>query len=162
LASEKVTEQAREIHTSVRALQQYMGRCFHGELRTRTDEAMPELTLPQFNTLKTLHEKGGLTIKELAEELHVSAPSASAMADRLVDMHLLSREHCESDRRAVRVCLTPEAEDNINIFTAFFLQSLIRLLEKLGPEMSAQWCEIYKRIRAILAEEEAGAAWAEK
>jgi len=45
-----------------------------------------ELTSPQMTALMTVRERGQVTIKELAEGLGVSAPSASVMVDRLVEM----------------------------------------------------------------------------
>ena len=38
------------------------------------------------NLLMAVRERGTTTVRELAEAMHVSAPSISAMVDRLVDV----------------------------------------------------------------------------
>ncbi len=45
-------------------------------------------------------------MKELADALHVSSPSATTFADRLVEMKYLTRTHDAENRRIVRLKLT--------------------------------------------------------
>lgn len=65
-------------------------------------EPLPRaISLPQLSILLTLQERGPLTVSDLAHLLSVSTPSASAIADRLVDHGLIERERDETDRRYV-------------------------------------------------------------
>ena len=65
-----------------------------------------ELTVPQLRMLHTLYQHGEMNMKQLSELLHVSPPSATMTADRLVDLRLISRKDDPRDRRGVQVYLT--------------------------------------------------------
>ena len=95
-------EQAKELLRTIRVLQnklikRHFPRCHAREM----DGEIPELTLAQMNTIGVVRDSGQLTVKELAQAMHVSAPSASAMVDRLVEMDALTREQSRVDRREV-------------------------------------------------------------
>ncbi|NJL72402.1 MAG: MarR family transcriptional regulator [Candidatus Competibacteraceae bacterium] len=115
------------------------------------------LTFPQFNMLMVLREKGEATIKDLAEALQVSAPSASTMVDRLVDLGVVDRSQSVVDRRTVLVRLMEPGEAAMTQFEECVLQGLSQLLERLGPEMAETWCNIYRRIGNLLQEDASGA-----
>lgn len=66
-----------------------------------------DLSMAQVHVLATLHQHGDMTVGALAEALSISAPSASTLADRLVERGLVGRERCEDDRRTVRLSLSP-------------------------------------------------------
>jgi len=90
------------------------------------------------------------TITGLAEELNVSAPSASAMVDRLVEKNAVQRIRSEKDRRQVVVSLTEPAQDYADRFEQAMLQSFIQLIEKIGPQLAEQWCEVAGKIEKRL------------
>jgi DNA-binding MarR family transcriptional regulator len=69
-----------------------------------------ELSMAQVHVLATLHEHGEMTVGALADALSISAPSASSLADRLVERDLLQRRRNEDDRRSVRLSLSPTGE----------------------------------------------------
>ena len=69
-----------------------------------------DLSMAQLHVLATLHEHGEMTVGALAEALSISAPSASSLADRLVERALVSRERSEDDRRTVRLALSPTGQ----------------------------------------------------
>jgi DNA-binding MarR family transcriptional regulator len=104
--------------------------------------------------LLTVRERGQVTIKELAEALQVSAPSASAMVDRLVEMGALTREQNPNDRREVAVALSPQAQQVTAMMEEGLLGGIVDLIEKLGPEYAAMWCKVYDKIGKILAKNE--------
>ena len=117
----------------------------------RTEDAPPpELTVPQFNALVAVRDRGQVTIKELAMALGVSAPSASTMVDRLLELAMVSRRQSEADRREVIVALTPEGEQAACRLEAVLLRGICELLDRLGPDHAAKWVEVYARIREVL------------
>ncbi|HEY8675726.1 MAG TPA: MarR family transcriptional regulator [Candidatus Dormibacteraeota bacterium] len=61
----------------------------------------------QLHVLGVLREVGPITVSQLASRLGISAPSTSAMVDRMVDAGLVERARSEEDRRVVSVWLTP-------------------------------------------------------
>ncbi len=142
--------QARELQQTVRLIQRRFARLY--AQRRRSSEAAPicELTFPQLNAMHVVRERFEITIKDLAEVLQVSAPSASSMVDRLVNLGMLEREHSQKDRRVVLVRLSAEGDRNLYDQDDHMLRSIVVLLERLGPEHSQQWLEVCQRIREIL------------
>jgi DNA-binding MarR family transcriptional regulator len=74
------------------------------------------------------------------------------MVDRLVDKGVLSREHSTEDRRKVVVRISPEAVKKIESVETRVLQLFEKLVQKLGPETTQQWCRVLKRINAVLSD----------
>lgn len=148
-------EQAREIYRTVRLLKSRM--CRHFEERDREVEGAGnrfDVTFAQFNVLMVIEERGVVSLKELAEVLHVSPPSASAMVDRLVEMGMVIREQSPVDRREVRIRLSEGAMVHFQEMESQILEYLARLLGKLGPGYARQWCDVYGRVNEILQSEE--------
>jgi len=149
-------EQARTIYEAIRLLRNWIS-ARHVCRMARHGRKPPclDLTTPQMNTLMAIRERGQVTIKELAAALHVSAPSASTMVDRLVDMGLLTRQQSRVDRRAVVVRIPPMIARSLERAEKEFLQSLTELLRRVGPEYATRWCDVYGRVRDVLKEETA-------
>lgn len=67
-----------------------------------------EIHMGQIHALFLIQERSGITMKELAEALRVSSPSATSFVDRLVKLKLVERQNDEQNRRLVRLKITPE------------------------------------------------------
>lgn len=146
--------QAREIYRTVRVLKDRLCHKFQERARDSNGTDLGnELTFVQTNVLMAIDERGDLSIKELADVLHVTAPSASAMVDRLVEMGMLIREQSQHDRREVRVRLSETGGIHFQDMERQILDYIRALLIQLGPSCSAQWCDVYARIRDIIAAE---------
>ena len=154
--NDPIQDQAREIYRTVRILKDRVCHKFQARAReTSETDACSELTFVQSNVMMAIEEWGELSIKELADTLHVSRPSASAMVDRLVEMGMLVREQSQLDRREVRVRLSPSGTVHFQEMERQILEYISALLVQLGPSCSTQWCEVYARIRDIIAIEKA-------
>ena len=70
-----------------------------------------EVTLPQFRTLVVLAVCGPQRSIDIAEELRVTPSTGTRMLDRLIRKGLVRRMRSTSDRRVVRVRLTPAGRD---------------------------------------------------
>lgn len=138
-------EQARIIHATMRQIRNRVLRHY-----TQVAKDLCDLTLPQMNMLLVIRDRANLTIKEIAVELQVSAPSASVMVDRLVELGMARREHGQVDRREVFVRVTEEGLDSVETLENHVLQTVVELLERLGPDVSRQWCDLFEQIQAIL------------
>jgi DNA-binding MarR family transcriptional regulator len=66
------------------------------------------VTSHQVTLLWLVRNRPGLSLRELAEEEGISAPSLSGHVDRLESAHLLRRVRSSEDRRRVGLELTPE------------------------------------------------------
>ena len=153
--NDEIWQQARSISQTVRLLRRrIMAR--HGQLSlsSGTETACPELTLPQLNMLMAVRDLDQGTIKELAEALGVSAPSASTMVERLVEMGLVTREQSQVDRREVLVRLAPDVDKGIDQLEREILHSIVEILETIGPEYARMWCRVYAEIEKAIKEED--------
>lgn len=146
--------QAREIYRTVRLLKARLCQKFQGRTRVVGDlDGCNDLTFVQSNVLMAIEERGELSVKELADTLHVSRPSASVMVDRLVDMGLLVREQSKKDRREVRIRLSDPGLVQFQEMERQVLEYISALLIQLGPAFSEQWCDVYARLRDVIAAE---------
>jgi len=145
---------AREIHQTVRRLQERITSQFVRAGKDTAEGALSDLTLTQCNALLTIRDHGELTIKDFAERLHVSAPSASVMADKLVELGMVERRPNPLDRRAVLINASPRGVEAITTLEKELYAMLVGIMERLGDEQAHQWRDIYQRIGAILTEDE--------
>jgi MarR family transcriptional regulator, organic hydroperoxide resistance regulator len=78
-------------------------------LRARFDGLLREhgLRLGQYQLLRALWERDGLTPRELAEHAGVEMPTVTRTVQRMVRDGLVSREAHPSDARSVRIRLAP-------------------------------------------------------
>lgn len=111
------------------------------------------MTHPQMHMMMKIRDCGQMTVKEVAEAMGVSAPSASAMIDRLVDMDAVMREHSKEDRREVIVRISPKGIGLVSHVEDGLLNTFGELLEKLGPEDAHKWCQIYEKILVLIDED---------
>lgn len=66
------------------------------------------LTMPQLRLMYLLLLRDCRSVGELAEEMNVRPATVTGLTDRLVRQQLIERQADPSDRRLVRVALTPE------------------------------------------------------
>ncbi|EQD46469.1 Bacterial regulatory protein, MarR, partial [mine drainage metagenome] len=66
--------------------------------------------LGQFWALHLVSSLGGASLTSVARHLSVSAPTACASVDPLVDRGLLARRRSATDRRAIELRLTPRGQ----------------------------------------------------
>lgn len=117
------------------------------------DGCNSDLTLAQMKAVMATWEKGSATIKELAEVLDVSPPSASAMVDRLVELGVLTRKQDSNDRRRVVVQVAPSAVETIRGVEERIVESFLGLVHRIGSENARKWCEILEMVRLAMEEE---------
>lgn len=148
-------EQAREIHQVVHRLRTGLMRQ-HSKMSCMDDFGV-DLTMSQINTLMMVSHEQPVTIKRLAEAMCVSAPSASSMVDKLVEVGMLTREQSKVDRREVVVCLSGKAEAIMQQLEAMFLSYILDIMKRLTPGHRHMWIETYQAIGAAL-DQQAGEA----
>ena len=104
-------------------------------LSVRSLAAVSEIvTLTQYRTLVVLASRGPQTVAALAEEVGVTAPTASRMCDRLVRDGLISRTEDLVDRRRVSLGLTSKGRRLLDDVTERRRQEIQRVLESVSPD----------------------------
>jgi DNA-binding MarR family transcriptional regulator len=96
-----------------------------------------EVTLPQYRVLVLIAARGPQRPADLAVALNVNPSTASRMCDRLVDRRLVRRSRLSSDRRVVRVTLTPEGRELVDAATRLRRRDLARILGRMTAEQRA-------------------------
>jgi len=148
-------EQARYIFTTGRLIHEQILRAHSRHLAENAGSTGSELSVAQLNAITIVSKQGPLSMGTLAEQLGITAPSASAMVDRLVEKGILLREHSSEDRRKVEVRISPEAVKQIAAVEESLFKLFHGLVEKLGPETTRKWCDVLASIQKVILEDDA-------
>lgn len=92
------------------------------------ERAAGDLTLAQYRVL-ALIAAGDERATLLAGRLAITKPSVSAVIDGLVERGCLMREPVEGDRRAIRLCITPEGTEALTTAEAAMAERLEPLVD---------------------------------
>lgn len=92
------------------------------------------VSLPQLHILLILSERERMTVSELAALLSISIPSASAIADRMEENDLVSRERDVSDRRVVHISIADHGREVVDNLVGMQKDKVRRLLDMLTME----------------------------
>ncbi len=75
------------------------------------------------------------------------------MVDRLVDKGALVRERSKEDRRVVAVQLSDNVSKHVGNIEEAMLESFVKIIEKVGPELAEKWCTVVEQVDRALGEE---------
>lgn len=119
-------------------------------MRRRIEQAMAEhdLTAAQWGPLWLLRREGPRTMQEVARELDVDTGATTRLVARLVAKGLIRRTRLPSDRRVVRLSLTP-AGDALAAKAPAVLAKLNN--EYLQGFSEAEWHTLQSLLRRVLA-----------
>jgi DNA-binding MarR family transcriptional regulator len=115
-----------------------------------------DISINQLHMLRLVRRFGGVGVKFLAEHLGVSAPSASAMVERLVEMGLLERRQSSEDRRQVVINLSAKAVKQLDGLEDSFRKRLAELAGRIGTENTHKWYQVMCEIAAVFDGDERG------
>ncbi len=68
------------------------------------------VNIQQLHALLMVAEHEGITMKEFADALHVTSPSATSFAERLVRLGWVARKHDQENRKRIHLNLTPKGK----------------------------------------------------
>lgn len=92
------------------------------------------LSVPQFRTLMFLYLNPGSSLSSLADHLGVTRPTASAIAERLVQRGFIDRREDPQERRAVVLTLTEEGRDRLQQMRQITRTKIAGMLVELSDE----------------------------
>lgn len=154
MSTSEMIKQARFIFSATLMIRDRIFKIHTANINKQIKEGgFTELSVPQLHAIMMIRKRGQVYMSELAGVLGVSPPSASAMVDRLFEKGVLTREHSREDRRKVIVRVSPEAEKDFSEFDKNAMQSLVDLVEKVGPETTRKWCDVLDEIKNVLDQE---------
>lgn len=110
-------------------------RWIRGEMRRASAGS---LTVPQLRALLYVRRHPGTHLHGLADHLGVGVTTASGLVDRLVRQQLLTRTQDPTERRRMRLELTPEGDARVQRSRGQTRSALAATLSSLGAdELSA-------------------------
>ena len=117
-------------------------------LRRETEEL--GVTSHQATLLWLVRTRPGLSLRELAQEEGISAPSLSAHVDRLETLGLIRRVRSTDDRRRVGLELMPEGRATLRRVRARRTTWLANRLDRLSDEDRERLEAALPALRALL------------
>lgn len=93
-----------------------------------------EVTLPQYRALVVLASRGPQRVIDLAGFLNVNASTATRMCDRLARKGLIRRQRLASDRRTVRVSISPAGRDLVAVVTRRRRREVEDIVHRMTPD----------------------------
>lgn len=108
------------------------------------------LSLPQYNVLRILRGAGaeGLPCRAISERMVTRVPDITRLVDRLEEAGLARRERSKSDRRVVRVALTPKGAEVLARLDEPVLETHRRQFAGLSPDEIETLTELLERLLA--------------
>ncbi len=152
MRNEVAIKQARYIFTNGKLIHDRIMQIQGRYLASCDDGLISDLSISQLHVVRIVWKNGELSMRELADHMAVSPPSASAMVDRLVEKKILCREHSTADRRKVVVRVSPQAVEKAQALEASIINLFVDLVQKIGPETAQKWCEVLKNVKEALAD----------
>ncbi|WP_027368729.1 MarR family winged helix-turn-helix transcriptional regulator [Desulfocurvibacter africanus] len=108
------------------------------------------LTLPQMHTLEILGSFGNLRMKELAQKMGITTGALTVLVDRVERQGLVTRKPHETDRRSIRVELTPEGDRHFQEHHALHTQLTHELVSSLAPSEADALLVILQKLNSHL------------
>jgi DNA-binding MarR family transcriptional regulator len=90
-----------------------------------------DVTLAQYRVLVELAARGPQRPGDLAASLAVDRSTATRMCERLVRKHLVSRRRASTDRRVVRISLTPAGRELVDEVTRRRRAEIAQILRRM-------------------------------
>ncbi len=114
-------------------------------IRARMAHALP-VPFAQCEALRLVHQTDAVRMRDIADHLHVTAPSATALVGELVAHGYLTREARADDRREVVLSLTPKGVRALREIDTRRTAVVAELLAPLGDEDHAELDRILQKI----------------
>lgn len=109
----------------------------------------PSLSVPQFRVLAFLSHNPDSSLSDVAEHIGITRATASPLIDRLVQRRLVDRREDPTERRHIRLKLTPEGHDRLEEMRYGTRQKLAELLNELTSEELEQVSTGLKHLRRV-------------
>ncbi|MGH8056886.1 MAG: MarR family winged helix-turn-helix transcriptional regulator [Candidatus Entotheonellia bacterium] len=117
---------AREVMEAVPVVMRFI----RAEMR---QQGKPVLSVSQFRALVFLNLAPGAPLREVADYVGVTRPTASALVDRLVRYGLVDRVHHPRQRRQIMLTLTAKGSELLQLTREATRFQLVSLLADLSP-----------------------------
>jgi DNA-binding MarR family transcriptional regulator len=104
------------------------------------------MPLAHTETLRLIHEKKHLAMKEIAGFLAITPPSATALINNLVKVGYVQRSSSKADRRGVYLSLTKKGTQILKKSLTEHCRRLDSLLNRLNLNEQKQFLSLFKKM----------------
>lgn len=122
-----------------------LGRIFRHKMVTVVRNGEP-VNFLQMHALVLIRKKPGITMKELAESLHITSPSATSFVNRLAALTWVRRDHDDKNRKLVRLSVTAAGDKIILSKMTGRRRELRRIIGLLPEKERAAMAVILKHL----------------
>lgn len=140
-------------HTSGRIIQLWMEitRLLRRRMSVACSPGSDQMNPMQVHGMLVIAEHSGITMKEWADHLHVTSPSATSFADRLVKQGWIARSADSENRKLVRLTLLPAGKTALDRAIAEHSAVMHDLFSLLSGDDQAQFARILTNLKEALA-----------
>lgn len=120
--------------------------------RSKGKEHPDPFSFLQIETLRYVSENKNPPMKDVADYLYITPPSATSLIDGLVKTKMLERNFDKNDRRVVRLSVTSKGQ---KILSTGFNETAIRMqkiLKKLDEKEQKNLIEILEKLSRLYAQ----------
>ncbi len=117
--------------------------------RIRGPERIDPFSFLRLETLRYVAEHENPSMKEIADYLCITPPSATSLIDRLVKARYLSRVFDKEDRRVVRLSITPSGKRTIKRGFKQITGHMKKVLDKLGNKEINDLSQILEKLSRL-------------
>jgi DNA-binding MarR family transcriptional regulator len=110
-----------------------------------TQKNSKKVSFLQMITLRFIRHKEP-TMKEIADYLMITAPSATSLANSLIKDEAVKRREEKGDRRVVRIVITQKGEKYLKEGMECISEKIRKNLEALTPKEQAELAKILEKI----------------
>ena len=128
------------------------------DLHSKSLERSAGLTVPQLLVLQALEGPEGRSVGNIAQEVHLSQGTVTAIIDRLEVKQLVARQRSQQDRRKVRVTLTDAGRAKVSEAPAMLQEGFVSRFEALPSWEQKMLAASLERIAQLLDAEHVDAA----
>ena len=107
----------------------------------------------QIPVLRAVHEHAGISLREMAEKLHVKPPTVTVTVKRLEKAGFLYREPDWRDSRVSRIYETEKGKELSREIGQQVCEREVQLLDGFSEEEKAQLCDFFRRMSENLVKE---------
>lgn len=138
------TEGIQTIFQSFREVNQ----AFHQSMTATTQQL--GITSIQYFVMKIVSENPGIGLNELAEKIYSVTSTASGIVERMVRAGWVSRERPPTNRRSIRLTLTPKGEELWSKVSKLRHSQLTSAFSQISSEDVLHLQRIHKQIVNII------------
>ena len=114
--------------------------------RSGNQEKIDPFSILQLETLRYVDEKENTSMREIADYLCITAPSATSLIDTLVKSRRLERIHDKADRRLVRLAVTPKGKEALVVGFKKITKRMQAVLGNLSEKERADLIMILEKL----------------